>query len=573
MDGGRVTASAASPWQRPLVSRPYWLLGGMLLSLHVALAWGVQAWWSAAAFLVHFGLFLLWQPVWRSERALPTGYALLVVLCGGAMLALWHSWWLATLWIGILVGLVGGDVVGTTGRWRRIGHFLSLLYLLSMLLVWVVPHLFSEATSNPVLTWMVRYGLALPAFLVVFIPQGKQDARQFYAVDFIYTLLLLMLVAVLVLGSFAVKVIGQSNYPMALAETLLAIAGALLALNWLWNPHARFAGAGQLLSRYLLSVGLPFERWLRNLAALAEQEPDPVAFLRLALEDIATLSWVAGGEWQAPGGGGNFGTATQHRAEYHFHRVTLVLYTPWKLGPALVHHGLLLTQLLGYFFEAKHREREQRQNAYTQAIYETGARLTHDVKNLLQSMKTLCAAVESSDADQAAALQALLQKQLPKIVQRLQSTLDKLKAPQADAGDAERVSASAWWNGLQQRYVQERIEFGSSAMEQDVRIPGDLFDSVSDNLLQNALAKRKGQPGLVIRAEFSCEGGGRLMVCDDGAPLDQTLAEQLLAAPVKSERGLGIGLYQAARQARLTGYRLSLISNQTGRVCFELAGM
>ncbi|MDP2785960.1 MAG: sensor histidine kinase, partial [Sulfurimicrobium sp.] len=76
----------------------------------------------------------------------------------------------------------------------------------------------------------------------------------------------------------------------------------------------------------------------------------------------------------------------------------------------------------------------------------------------------------------------------------------------------------------------------------------------------------------VIRVGFSCEGGGRLTVCDDGSGLDETLAAQLLSAPVQSDNGLGVGLYQAERLARQEGYQLALTSNQSGRVCFELIG-
>jgi len=39
---------------------------------------------------------------------------------------------------------------------------------------------------------------------------------------------------------------------------------------------------------------------------------------------------------------------------------------------------------------------------------------------------------------------------------------------------------------------------------------------------------------------------------------------------VDSASGLGIGLYQAARQAADNGYRLELVENR-GRVVFELA--
>jgi hypothetical protein len=36
--------------------------------------------------------------------------------------------------------------------------------------------------------------------------------------------------------------------------------------------------------------------------------------------------------------------------------------------------------------------------------------------------------------------------------------------------------------------------------------------------------------------------------------------------------GLGIGLYQAARQADASGYQLALESNVDGDVCFALTG-
>lgn len=561
--------------QQAIASRPHWLLAGMLLSLHAALAWGVDVWWSSASLLVHFGFFLLWQPLWRGERKLSYQQILLVLLGGAALILLWNSWWAATLWLGVLVGLVGGDVVGVTGRRQRLGHVFALLYLLSMLLLWVVPHLFADVPGNPALNLMIRYGLLSVPVLVAVLPWGKQQAQPFYAVDFFYSLMLFLLVVVLVLGSFAVKMISQSNYPMALAQTLMVIAGALFALSWLWNPHGGFSGGGQLMSRYLLSVGLPFERWLRNLATLAEQEHDAQDFLRLALDDIAALPWVAGGKWQAPGSGGEFGAVSKYSVEFTFHRVNLVLYTRWSLSPALILHIKLLTQLLGYFYEAKQREQAQKYNAYTQAIHETGARLTHDVKNLLQSMKTLCAAVESSDPGQAEALQALMQRQLPQIVQRLQLTLDKLKSPKVNAAEAvERISARSWWASLQQRYAQEHIEFAAYDMSRGkhIHIPGELFDSAADNLLQNVLEKRKVERDLVIRVGFSCDGGGRLTVCDDGSGLDETLVTQLLSAPVQSDNGLGVGLYQAERLARQEGYQLALTSNQSGRVCFELIG-
>jgi signal transduction histidine kinase len=48
------------------------------------------------------------------------------------------------------------------------------------------------------------------------------------------------------------------------------------------------------------------------------------------------------------------------------------------------------------------------------------------------------------------------------------------------------------------------------------------------------------------------------------------IAAGLLRAPVASRGGLGIGLYQAARLAESSGYRLELEANRQGQVCFVL---
>jgi len=63
-----------------------------------------------------------------------------------------------------------------------------------------------------------------------------------------------------------------------------------------------------------------------------------------------------------------------------------------------------------------------------------------------------------------------------------------------------------------------------------------------------------------------------LRVCDSGAPVPAEIAANVLRAPVSSRSGLGIGLYQAARQAEASGYRLTLESNREGEVCFALTG-
>ncbi len=560
-------STAAGAQHRLVADHPQWWLGLMLLALHASLAWGIADWWSRAFLLAQFGLFLLWQPVWRGENNVESRYAFLVVIVG-FLLAAWNNWWLMAIWLAVLFGLIGGSVPGITDRRQRLISMLAALYLLSMLLMWIVPHLFVGQDFGDAQVLLVQYGLPLLPITILLIRLETTRTAAPIAVDLFYSVILFLLVAALVLGSFVVKQVSHNNYPLALAQTLFAIALLLIALSWLWNPHSGFAGLGHLLSRYLMSLGLPFEQWVQRLAEFAEQETQPQRFLTLALEHMLNLPWVAGLEWEARLGEGEFGAKSGYSAEFWFQDLRLKIYTRWSLSPAVLLHLKLLTQMVGHFYDAKRREQVQRQSAYTQAIYETGARLTHDVKNLLQSLRSLCAAVETSGADQAQALQTLMQRQLPLITQRLNVTLDKLRSPQQ--ADVTQVDAAVWWEGLVQRYNGRKIQFQVDGPAKDVSLPSELFDSVADNLIENAFHKSAGGAGVQVRVTFSAVSGGTLAVCDNGAALSKGMADQLFDAPVASQTGLGVGLYQSSRQATQLGYRLALAANEPGMVCFVL---
>jgi len=562
-------STAAGARGRLAMAHPEWWLGLMLLALHASLAWGIADWWPRAFLLAHFGLFLLWQPVWRGENNVESRYAFLVVIVG-FLLAAWTNWWLMAVWLAVLFGLIGGSVPGITERRQRLSSMLAALYLLSMLLIWVVPHLFPGQAIEDALVLLVQYGLPVLPIIILMIRVEPGRTAAPVAVDLFYSVILFLLVVVLVLGSFVVKQLSHGNYPLALAQTLFAIALLLVALSWLWDPRGGFSGIGHFLSRYLMSLGLPFEQWVKRLAEFAEQETQPQRFLTLALQHILDLPWVTGLEWEARLSHGEHGVKSGHSAEFGFQDLRLKIYTRWSLSPAVLLHLKLLTQMVGHFYDAKRREQVQRQSAYTQAIYETGARLTHDVKNLLQSLRSLCAAVETSGPGEAQALQTLIQRQLPQITQRLNVTLDKLRSP--EQVDATRVDAAVWWEGLIQRYHGRNIQFQvDGGPVRDLKLPSELFDSVADNLIENALNKSAGGARLQVRVTFSAARGGTLAVCDNGAAVVKSTTEQLFEAPVQSQTGLGVALYQSAKQANQLGYRLALAANEPGTVCFVLA--
>lgn len=162
-------------------------------------------------------------------------------------------------------------------------------------------------------------------------------------------------------------------------------------------------------------------------------------------------------------------------------------------------------------------------------------------------------------------MSALLNRQLPQIADRLKATLAKLQSPQIE--DVARLDAESWWGRLGERYAHVPVAWQGSA-EPGATLPAGMFDSVAENLLQNALAKRLREPGLTIAVAFVA---GELSVSDSGSAISNDLANALMNEPVSSDDGLGIGLYQAARQAESQGYRLSLAENRLGRVTFRLS--
>jgi signal transduction histidine kinase len=538
----------------------------MLLTLHMAVVMNAEATVMRAFLLAHYGLFLLWQPLLRSEARIELRLAL-PVFAIAALLVLVDSPWVMALWLAILAGLVGAVAASHNERGQRLPYSIALAYLLALLLAWVLPQ--SLATINMVeeVQWAVRYGLVILPMVILFLPSTRRRGDS-SGLDFIYGVLLSLLVIVVALGVFAVMAIGKTSYAWALVQTLLGMAMLLLALSWLWNPRAGFSGLGQMTSRYLLSVGLPFEGWARQLATLAERERDPESFVRDGLSNLQQLTWISGVTWKAARGDGQFGQRGGSEVEYAFHGLELTWHSPRTLTPALALHVRLLSQLLGYFYAAKVREQTLREHAYSQAIHDTGARLTHDVKNILQAMKSLLAAADISTPEDGERLLALIKRQLPQLVTRLSQTVDKLKQPSEQ--DEGRINANDWWQTLRARYAHDGVHFVPESMESALTVPQDLFDSVADNLLTNALRKRQSEPWVSIEARLILEPALALTVTDSGSPAPEHVARNLFQSPVSSDSGLGVGLYQAARQATRLGFQLGLTNNLPGQVVMSL---
>ncbi|MDP2762365.1 MAG: sensor histidine kinase [Sideroxyarcus sp.] len=539
-----------------------WLSLALLLTLHGALWLGLQHPLARPLLFVHLGFFLVWQPLWRSETNLGRTRAL-VILAGSLLALIWLNGWLLAFWVAGLFALVGARAFTLYSRWMRIYHLLVMSYLLAVLLLYLAPLLFGLPELREVTHNLMDYGLPLLLLLMALLPVEREQAQVAQVVDFFYVVLLFMLVVVLVLGSLAFMTLKQVDYLAALLATLTFMAVALFILGALWRPQSGFGGFQAGFSRYVLSIGTPLENWLQQLASDAQQQRTPHEFLQSASAHLAEMPWIAGLAWVAEEGHDTLGISSPHRVELADQDLAITLFMRSSVAPSVLLHMRLLVRVLGYFYQAKRREQRLREITRQQAIYETGARLTHDLKNMLQSLFALT----SIALHEPAKAQPILQRQLPQLTQRIETLLGKLKAP-ASATEEVQMALPDWWSRLRERYSHREIEWDMQGTS-SASIPAELFDCVADNLIENAANKRLREAGIRISVGLAADAQ-TFSVNDSGSAIPAQRANTLLHTIVRSEDGFGVGLYQAAHWARQLGWQLHLAANQPGEVRFEL---
>jgi signal transduction histidine kinase len=555
-----------------------WVILAMLLSLHAALISPVGSEFERVWLLVHFGLFLLWQPFVSTDRELNILAVLLLLSITGVVLYVLAPWMMVA-WLAILIGIMGGKVF--TQQAARLGRFYvaAVFYLFAILLIWAVPlFLLGISVFPQAVQTVVTFFLPLVLFAMVFLPYESEDETNAQVFDFFYSLLIFQLVVVLVLGSISAMRVTDNQYFQAVVLTVLALAIGLFILGVLWGPRAGFGKLRTYFSRYLMSVGMPFELWMRRIAELSETDMSSARFLQHAMNEVATMPWLTGAEWTSPDGAGNFGEKTIHTASYQYHQLGVTFHSESSLSPAMLLHLRLLAQVVGEFYEGKRREQTLKQNTYIQAVHETGARLTHDIKNLLQSLYALASAGSAEahkpkpdiDRRPPSPYEALLGRQLPQLTKRLQTTLDKLQNPAVNTHGVT-MRASEWWAEVLARHADTGVKF-HAAGEMTELIPAALFDTVLENCLENARQKKQREPDIEISVEYSCKPSPKLSITDTGSAISSAAMENLFRAPIvdSSSSGLGIGLFQTAKQAEQEGYVLGVGENEMCSVSFVL---
>ena len=560
--------SEAEARRHPFLDRrhEHWLLASMLLVLHTALDSGIETPLASALMVTHLGLFFLWQPIWQREQRVDLPALAVTTVLVAAML--WLNWWTVFAWLVLLIGILAGRSFST--RRERYVYMLSLAMLVSELLINCTAQLFLGKPLPPGIAHTFRIGLYLLPAVLYAMPPIIAPQRDPFPVDFFRGITFALLTALLAVFSVLMTLRLDIDYPLALVATLMALGVFLFFLSWITTPGAGSIGLLAVWEKSVLNIGTRFETWLSNIANLASQQPEADDFLDDAVAALVDIPWIAGAAWQSATSTGVHGHVSPYELALQTEALSITLYTERSVSSALLIHCRLLVQVLGHFYVAKQRESEQAGAAHLRAVHETGARVTHDIKNLLQSLNTLAAALQSASGEQQEQRGfELLKRRLPDIAQRLKVALEKLQRPQTQV--AALMPAAQWWREQSERLAEGDIELTAELSDEHALLPGDSFDSIVDNLIDNARHKvAAGQARHIALALSARDGAVSLQVRDDGQALDESLARQLFLRPVPSSTGLGIGLYQAAALARRSGCELRLLENRAGHVSFEL---
>ena len=305
--------------------------------------------------LAHLGLLLLWQPFLRRERAVTPAQAAFIVLFA-VVAVLWLNWWLLAIWTVVVAGLVGGKVFLHQARWQRRYYLLVFVYLLALLAVILLPEIAPRREIGPEIRGYAAWGLPALFALMALVPAEPDPPETPQVIDYFYSIFLMLVLGVVILGSFAFMTLGRTGYLQSLTYIVFVLAGILLTIGLAWNPRTGYAGLNVFVSRYLFSIGLPIENWLQFLAQLSHDEARPDRFLAQAVAGLARLPSVQGATWASGGEQGEAGARSPHAVEFANGELALTIYSRYRTSPALHGHLRLLGRLLAEFYLAKLRE-------------------------------------------------------------------------------------------------------------------------------------------------------------------------------------------------------------------------
>lgn len=537
----------------------------MLLVYHILIWSSSDTQIQLALSFILYGMFLLWQPLWEKDVRI-AGLPVAIFFALFFLTVTFYAPNESLLFFGLLLtGLFGSRLLTQSGV--RAYDLVALIIVTLEMAVGLIPDAFVQINLPNQFSDYMQTVILIPILLLFFTPNPDQSKPPRSQVDLMHGLLTSTLIFLVVLGGIVINLLYHVNYLDGLLLTVFIVSTLTIGISWFWNPGIGFSGIGVLLNRYTMTIGGPFETWISTLTALIEERYlTPREFLRASCEHLVENDWLMGIEWSFESNKIISGEKSAFRYEHKLsNSVQAVLYYKSIPGSALEQHTSLLVRMAYQFYLAKLNQEKVRAQEHFATIHHTGARLTHDIKNILQSIKTSLAILNNSPGSEVP--QNLLQSNLTQISNRLETTLNKLKAPDFDTKFI-LVPGHDWMDQLEPQYQTNPLIVFSRDIEIDRSIPADLFDSVIDNLINNAL-KKTTVNRIDVRLHSS-RGIILLSVCDDGEAIPQNIESELFSKPLSSGSGMGVGLYQSSIMAQAFSFELELSQNEPGKVCFNL---
>lgn len=541
------------------------ILAAILLVLHSQI-WILENEWLQFSFsFVLYGLFLLWQPLWSKEShirvlsiLLPVTFLLLISYFYPKESLIFFSL--------IVTGLIGSRLFSYSST--RSFDLLALAIIIIEMLIGIIPLSFDQIILPAQFASYIQIIVLIFILLFFFapIPERQQQTRS--QIDLMHGVLTTTLIFIVLLGGIVINILYGVDYLDGLLLTVFIVSTLTIGISWFWNPGVGYSGLGVLWNRYAMTIGGPFETWINTLTTLIE-EPYISAndFLQAACDHLVENEWLNGIHWDFKTFNIKSGTKQGLVFNHPLSKNLVVsLYFKSDPGQALRQHTILLIRMAYQFYLSKINQEKIQAEAHFETIHHTGARLTHDIKNILQSIKASIDIVQYQPDNNQPLPAKLLQQNLKQISSRLEATLTKLKAPELSTA-IKYIAINQWLENFKASNRLSKITYRSD-IELQHEIPPELFDSVINNLLSNAL--NKSEVDEVIVDLTSNNQMIVVTVCDDGKSIDTDVENQLFKKPVSSGQGMGIGLYQSAIMARTFNYELELASNRSGKVCFSL---
>ncbi len=550
---------------KSLLQFEHQILATLLLLLHSQIWMISNPSLESSLTIVLYGLFLLWQPLWSKDKNFNTGPTLVPIF----LLFLFSFFYPneALIFFSLLIaGLIGSRLFSFSST--RTFDLLALSILIIEMSIGIIPLTFKQINLPIQFDAYIQVIVLVLILLFFFAPIPDRSHQTRSQIDLMHGVLTTALVSLVLLGGIVINILYGVDYIEGLLLTVFIVATLALGISWFWNPGVGYSGTGTLWNRYAMTIGGPFETWINTLTTLIE-EPyiSSSDFLQAACDNLIENDWLNAIQWQFK----TFSITSGKKQGVSFtHSITaeinVTIFFKSNPGKALQQHTILLIRMAYQFYLSKVNQEKMRAEEHFETIHHTGARLTHDIKNILQSIKTSINIVQFKKDEKQPQAFKLLQQNLNQISQRLESTLSKLKSPELSTS-VPYLNIKIWLDNFKSVNNQSLVRYHAD-LQQDHQIPSDLFDSVINNLLVNALNKPEVTEiviNLISNKEMII-----VTVCDNGDLVDSELESQLFNKPVSSGQGMGIGLYQSAFMARTFNYDLELASNQQGKVCFSL---